>query len=68
MTWYPVIEIKLDVSFGDINMKELVELLYKIEQNERVYTKDLKITKNLKKPSIDVSMVIATFEATAPST
>jgi len=57
-------EIKLDVSFSEMNMKQLSDLLYKIEQNERVYTKDLKITKNLKNPTIDVSLVIATFEAT----
>lgn len=58
-------EIKLDVGFSGLNMKQLVDLLYKIEQNERVYTKDLKIIKNLKSPTIDVTLVIATFEATA---
>lgn len=56
-------EIKLDVSLSGLNMKQLTDLLYKIEQNERVYTKDLKITKNLRSPSIDVTLVIATFEA-----
>lgn len=58
-------EIKLDVSFSNLNMRQLIELLYNIEQNERVYTKDLKITKSLRAPVIDVSLVIATFEATA---
>lgn len=57
-------EIKLDVSLTNMNMQQLVDLLYNIEQNERVYTKDLKITKNLRAPTIDVSLVIATFEAT----
>ena len=57
-------EIKLDVGLSGLNMKQLVDLLYKIEQNERVYTKDLKIIKNLKSPTIDVTLVIATFEAT----
>jgi hypothetical protein len=57
--------IKLDVSLSGLNMKQLTDLLYKIEQNERVYTKDLKITKNLRAPTIDVSLVIATFEATS---
>ncbi len=58
-------EIKLDVSFAAMTMQQLVDLLYKIEQNERVYTKDLKITKNQKTPTIDVSLVIATLETTA---
>lgn len=57
-------EIKLDVSLSSMNMKQLVDLLYNIEQNERVYTKDLKITKSLRTQTIDVSLVIATFEAT----
>lgn len=57
-------EIKLDVSLSGLNMKQLTDLLYKIEQSERVYTKDLKITKNLRAPTIDVTLVIATFEAT----
>lgn len=57
-------EIKLDVSLSGMNMQQLVDLLYNIEQNERIYTKDLKITKSLRSPTIDVSLVIATFEAT----
>jgi len=58
-------EIKLDASFTGMNMKQLINLLMVIEQNERVYIKDLKITKSRNTPTIDVSLVIATFEAAA---
>lgn len=59
------VEIQLEASFSGMNTRQLAELLYKLEQNERVYIKDLKIVKALKAPTIDVSLVIATFEATA---
>lgn len=58
-------EVKLDASFTDINTKQLCDLLYKIEQNERVYTKEVVITKALKAPAIDVTLIIATLQ---PST
>lgn len=58
-------EIKLDMSLSGMNMQQLVDLLYTIEQNERIYTKDLKITKSLRTPTIDVSLAIATLEATS---
>lgn len=61
-------EIKLDASFSDINMKQLVELLYKIEQNERIYTKELVITKAQKGRSLDVTLVIATLQQKTPAT
>lgn len=54
-------EIKLDASFTGISMQELVELLYKIEQNNRIYTQELVITKASQGPTIDVALVIATL-------
>lgn len=60
-------EIKLATAFTDINMKQLCELLYKIEQNERIYTKELVITKALKTPAIDVTLVIATLQPSSTS-
>lgn len=60
-------EIKLEAIIHGMNMKQLTDLLYKIEQHERVYTRDLKITKTIKNHTIDVSLVIATFEVTAPT-
>lgn len=55
-------EIKLDAGFTGMNTKQLSELLFKIEQNERVFTKELNITKSMKSPTIDVSLVIATLQ------
>jgi len=59
-------EIKLDASFTDINTKQLTDLLYKIEQNERIYTKELIVTKSLKSPTIDVTLIIATLQLKTP--
>ncbi len=58
-------EIKLDAGFTELTTKQLTDLLYKIEQNERVYTKELVITKALKTPTIDVTLVIATLQPKA---
>lgn len=55
-------EHKLAVTFSRLNMKLLTELLYKIEQNQRVYTKELKIIKNIKDGLLDVTLIIATLE------
>lgn len=55
-------EIKLEASFTDLNMKQLTNLLYKIEQTERIFTKELVINKALKSPTIDVTLVIATLQ------
>ena len=58
-------EVKLNAGFTDLNMKQLCELLYKIEQNERIYTKEIVITKSLKTPTIDVTLVVATLQPKA---
>ncbi len=55
-------EHKLAVTFSKLNMKLLTELLFKIEQNQRVYTKELKIIKNIKDGLLDVTLIIATLE------
>lgn len=56
------VEQKLSALFSHINMKQLTELLYKIEQNPRVYTKELKITKDIKDGLLNATLVIATLE------
>lgn len=56
------IEHKLSSTFSKLNMKQLTELLFKIEQNQRVYTKELKIIKNIKDALLDVTLIIATLE------
>jgi len=55
-------EVKLTINLLDINMKQLVELLNEFEQNERIYTKSLDITKSEMNPTIDVNIVIATIQ------
>jgi len=55
-------EITYSPRFIDINMKQLTELLQEIEQNERVYIKELEIEPSNKAPyAIDVRLTIATL-------
>ncbi len=60
-------EIKLVTSFVNLNMQQLCGLLTKIDQDERVYTKELIITKVPKKPYIDVTLEIATLKPKSTS-
>ena len=55
-------EIKLVTSFVNLNMQQLCMLLTKIDQDERIYTKEVIITKVPKKPFIDVTLEIATLK------
>lgn len=61
-------EIRLVIQLADLNTKQLVELLHEIEKNERIYTKELEITRSPSKPSIDVTLSIATLQARTEST
>ncbi len=56
------IEITMDVRLAAITMQQLVELLHGIEQSERVYIKEMKITAVPQKQALDVALVVATFE------
>ena len=50
------------MSLTGITMQELVDLLYnKIQNNNKIYTKELSITKTSQSPTIDVTLVIATL-------
>ncbi len=55
-------ERRLTVAFSHITMKQLAEFLLKIEQKERVYTKEIKITKDIKDGLLNVTLMIATLE------
>ncbi len=55
-------EVQLDTSFRDIDTKQLSELLYKIEKNDRVYTKEVVVIKQPKVDKVDVTLVIATLQ------
>ena len=53
----------LSAYFSNMNMKELSELLNVLEQNKRVYTKELEMQRSQKKPpSLKVKLTIATLE------
>lgn len=57
-------EVLLNAKFDTMNMRQLCELLDAIEQNKRIYTKDLEIIKSKKIPNtIDVNITIATLQA-----
>ncbi len=55
-------ESVLNAKFAGINMKELTKLLNEIEQNPRIYTKELEITKSKTVEAIDGRIVIATLQ------
>lgn len=55
-------KIELSAKFEDITMRDLTLLLEKIEQNPRIATNRLEITKSKKKPkTIEVSLTISTL-------
>lgn len=56
-------EISLTASFHRANMKQLAELLSKIEQNKRVYIKKLDITKSKHSATLSFVIVIATLQS-----
>lgn len=57
-------EIKLTVTLTGLNMKQVADLLYALEQNERVFIKELTLTKVPGAPLVDATIGIATFEVT----
>ena len=53
---------ELNAKFEDMTMKELTELLQEIEQNSRIATDRLEITKSKKQPkTIEVNLTISTL-------
>jgi hypothetical protein len=53
---------ELNAKFEDMTMKELTELLQEIEQNSRIATNRIDITKSKKKPkTIEVNLTISTL-------
>jgi len=55
-------ESELNAKFEDMNMKQLAKLLQEIEQNKRIFTKKLEITKSKKKPgTVEAQIIIATL-------
>jgi hypothetical protein len=55
-------ESELVASLTNMNMKQLAELLYELEQKKRIYIKKLDIEKSKKsKNQLDVTLIIATL-------
>jgi hypothetical protein len=55
-------ELKIEMNLSGMSMQELVDLLYnKIQNNNKIYTKELGITKSSQSPTLDVTLVIATL-------
>lgn len=55
-------ELRLEISLTGMSMQELVDLLYnKIQNNNKIYTKELSITKPSQSSTLDVTLVIATL-------
>ena len=56
-------EVLLNAKFDALDMKRLCELLDELEQNKRIYTKELEIVKSKRNPStIDVNLTIGTLQ------
>jgi len=55
-------EERLDAYFSGMSMRTIVDLLDTLEKNERIYIKELSITKSLKASTLDVTLVIATLQ------
>ena len=54
-------EVNLVVQLTNMNMRQVVDLLYEIEQSERVYTKKLEIVHSKTNPVVDLNLTIGTL-------
>jgi hypothetical protein len=60
------LEVSLHTELIDMNMKQLAELLDRIEQNKRVYLKSINIVKSKRKAdTIEVALTIGTLQSKA---
>ncbi|TET06140.1 hypothetical protein E3J79_02960 [Candidatus Dependentiae bacterium] len=51
----------LDISFDDMDMKQLTELLKELEENRRIFIKKLEILRSKTPKKLEVNMTIGTF-------
>ncbi|MBN1549245.1 hypothetical protein JW872_01140 [Candidatus Babeliales bacterium] len=58
-------EVRVAIHLTGIDMKQLTECLHKLEQSERVYTKDIAITKQENTNKLDVQLTVGTLETKA---
>lgn len=57
-------EIRLDASFTGITMQQLCDLMFRLEKNRRVFIKEVSITKSFSRPTLEVTLIIATLQST----
>ena len=55
-------EVRIEAEFINLNMKQLVDFLNELEQNNRISIKRLEITKSKTGQTIDVQMTISTLQ------
>jgi|GEM_PF-1072416 len=55
-------EVTANLEFINLDMKQLVDLLEKLEKTNRIDIKKLEITKSKQQPKIDVALTISTIE------
>jgi len=55
-------ETQLESNFKKLDMKQVEELMDKIEQNNRLFTKELALTKSRFAPKVDATLIIATLQ------
>ena len=55
-------EVNLNVQMTNLNMRQVTDLLYELEQSKRVYIKKLEITSSKTNPVVDLSLVIGTLQ------
>jgi len=55
-------QVRMEADFVNLNMKQLVDLLQELEQNNRIDIKNLDITKSKKQATIDVQIIITTLQ------
>lgn len=60
-------EVKLYASFSAIDMKTIATLLDKLEQNERIYTKEIEVYKPNGATTLNLNLIIATLESKTES-
>jgi hypothetical protein len=58
-------EVKLYASFANVSTQQVVELLQLIEQNQRIYTKELEMYKPSTNKTININILLATLEPKA---
>lgn len=56
-------EIQLYASFSNINIQKIGELLDTLEQNARIYVKELEIYKSEQNHAVNINIMIATLQA-----